>query len=112
MRICRRLLSVTEKVLNTPRSALKYEGPYMTGRIVAPFSPATVGNAKQLGFMYWLGPRFLRGSQVRIGVSVIFGVPRMEAALTLNVVPGIFEPFRFMPKVWPRCPVRLAPLWY
>src|SRR4051812_44304094 len=85
----------------------------MAGSTVGPFCPIAFGAAKQLELMNWLCPRPDLGSQVRIGLSAILLVPSSDTLLALNVVPGIFNPLRFIPKLTPLLmlkPERFGPL--
>src|ERR1700694_4166631 len=71
-----------------------------------------VGKLKQFGLMYWLCPKPEAGLHVRIGLSWISLVPRIETLLTLKTVPGILAPFRPILKFALLLkPARLAPLW-
>ena len=55
----------------------------MAGKIVGLRSPTVRGKLKQLALMYCCGARFSVGSHVRIGMSVMFGVPYNEVELML-----------------------------
>src|SRR5690349_6809685 len=83
----------------------------MGGRTDGPFCPTTLGAAKQLGLMNWCGPSPDLGLHVMSGLSWTSVVPRSEALLMLNLVPGIVAPLRLKLKFWLELfPVRLAPL--
>src|SRR5215469_13699618 len=111
MRNCSLFDSVIWKFLKSPRSQLKYAGPYIAGSSVGPFWPICVGKLKQSGFMYWCGPRCEVGLHVRIGLSWILGVPSNDTLLSTKPVPGMLKLLRFIPKLPPELkPVRLAPL--
>src|SRR4051812_189562 len=70
-----------------------------------------LGKLKQFGLMNWCAPSFEAGLQVRTGFNWMFGVPSSDTLLMLNVVPGIFAPFKLKLKLLPPLnPVRFAPL--
>src|SRR6266567_1859009 len=113
-RNCSFFTSPKLKFLNNERSLLKNAGPKISGPTIGPLPPGVVGSEKQLPFTNWLCPKFLVGSQVRMGSSGTESVPLIVRDETLKVVPGSLNPLAFKLKCAPLLSLfaeRLIPLW-